>query len=203
MRFPSIAAALLCISGSVEAATFNSIDLNDFFFFPGDPVTISPSGDYATFGESVGVSSVLLSNDPGLGDPGIFLPPDSKFLEFEYLFSEPPANDDEFFAFLFDGATGASFGGAFEFSTTTSSSGTVSFDISSLVGQTIGMQFSLNALPGDNGMIGSFLDVSNLRVGAPTPPPYIPLPASLPLLAGAMAGLGLIARRRKAQTTGA
>lgn len=203
MRSFFVLAVLVGGIGSADAATFNRVDLNNFFFFPGDPVAISSDGATADFNESPTASPVVLSNDPFLGDPGIVIPSFSQFLRFDFFFVEPPSNDDEFFAFLFDGVTGASFGSAFEFSTTATSSGTVSFDVRSLAGQTIGMQFSLNSLPGDNGFTDSILTVSELRVGAVEPPAYIPLPASLPLLAGAMAGLGLIARRRKALTVGA
>ena len=71
--------------------------------------------------------------------------------------------DDEFFVFLLDAATGFSVGPAFEFLTQTTSSGTVGFDLSSLTALTLGLQFELGALPGDSGT-GSRLTISNVRL---------------------------------------
>ena len=72
---------------------------------------------------------------------------------------------------------GLSPGPAFEFFTDSSSTGTVSFDLTSLTGETLGLQFQLSALFSDTGF-DSTLTVSNVRLeqsGAPA----VPEPMSL------------------------
>ena len=154
------------------------INLNDFFFFAGDPVTIAPDGSSATIGELDGVSPVLLSNDPGLGDPQVIIAASGVSLIFDYNFVEGSGSNDEFEAFILD-STGASAGTGFEFFTQSTSSGTVSFDLSGLTGEPIiGLQFQLSALSGDADL-NSIVTVSNVRLESPA---VIPEPSSIHLM---------------------
>lgn len=193
MRLSFLVAGFLSIAGVAQASTVTDIDLNDFF--AGTGVSIAADGSSASFVEDSSLTSVFLSNDPFLGDPNVVLPAAGRTLSFDYSFVEDASsNDDEFFAFVLDTSTGFSAGSAFEFASTDTSSGTVSFDLSSLVGTELGLQFQMSALPGDQAFT-STLSISNLQlIDAMVP---VPLPTSLPLLAFGAAGLGLMARRKR------
>lgn len=119
-------------------------------------------------------------------------------LIFDYNFVEGVGNnDDELGAFIIDAATSNSAGPTFEFFTQNTSSGTVSFDLSALTGQTIGLQFQLSALPGDVDL-SSIVTVSNVRLESPA---AIPEPSSILLFAVGVIGLvirGLRSRRAAA-----
>ncbi len=150
-----LVAAVLC---PLSAAP---IDLNDFFADP--TVTVAPDGSSAILGEDPGLGSVLLANDPGLGDPNVIVPALGVAVFFDFDFSEGAGEADEFGAFVVDAATGLSAGPLFEFFTQTTSNGTVSFDLSPLVGMTLGLQFQLTALPGDAGL-SSTVTVAQVRL---------------------------------------
>ena len=91
----------------VSNSAIISIDLNDFFADP--TVTVTSDGNSALMAEDPIFLTVLLSNDPFFGDPGISVPMDLLSLDFNYDFTEGPVdNDDDFFAVVFDGNTGDS-----------------------------------------------------------------------------------------------
>ena len=164
------------------------VDLNDFFADP--TVMISVDGFSALLEEPPpgGLSLVILSNDPGLGDPPILSGGPSKTLSFDFDFVLAAGESDAFDAFVIDLTTGVSAGPGFEFFADTSSAGTVTFDLSTLPG-TIGLQFQLSSLPGDSGS-GSTLLVSNVQQQT-----TVPEPGTLLLLCGGL-GTSLLARRR-------
>ena len=148
--------------GGPAPPTVTHINLNDFFADPTVTVAVEPST--ATLLEDPFFSPVLLANDPFLGDPNVIIPSAGASLVFEFDFVEGAGSeDDEFGAFIIDASTGLSLGGAFEFFTQDTSTGTVSFDLSTLVGTTLGLQFQLSALPADLDF-NSSLTVSNLRI---------------------------------------
>jgi len=193
------AALLLGLGSGPAAATVMPLNLNDFFpVDPADPVTITPDGSSATIGEDPFFSPILLTNDPGAGHPTIIIPAPGRILAFEFDFDEPAGvgNDDEFGAFVLDGSTGSSIDPAFEFFAADTSSGTVEFDLSTLVGELLGMQFQLLAGPGDDpfASLTSTVTISNLRLVDPV---AVPAPGSLVLLLGA-ALLAAGARMRRA-----
>lgn len=136
------------------------LDLNDFFSDP--TVSVAANGAQATLSEDSGFPFVLLSNDPGLGDPNIIVPVANTLVEFDYNFTEDILGNDQFSAFLTDD-NGLSFGGMFSFVSNNTSSGTIAFNLSSLVGQTLGLTFQLASLPADNSL-SSVLEISNLRL---------------------------------------
>ena len=70
------------------------IDLNDFFADP--TVTVTPDGSFASITEDPGLSAVLLSNDPGLGDPNVIIPGLGVLLSFDFSFNEAGGELDEF-----------------------------------------------------------------------------------------------------------
>lgn len=161
---------LLFVSGLTEAQA-TLIDLNDFFADP--TVTVAVDGSSAMIAEDPFFFSVLLSNDPGLGDPEVIVAAAGVSLLFDFDFVEGPVGeDDEFGAFLIDAGTGFSLGSPFEFFIDASSAGTVSFDLSGLVGTTLGLQFQLGALLGD-AAFDSLVTISNVQlqtVSVPEPP---------------------------------
>lgn len=191
-----LASWTLTLAMPLDAATV--VDLNDFF--ADSTVTVSMGGTMALLAEDPLISPVLLSNDPGLGEPVVIFATTGglpNMLSFEFMFLEPDLpsqNDDEFGAFVIDAATGLSVGPAYEFFTSSAGSGAVSWNLGPLDGLTLGLQFQLNALPGDVDL-DSTVKVSNVQLN-PTPPP-IPEPASLAIW-GMLAWFGHVGLRRRA-----
>ena len=71
-------ASLLFLQGQTWAV---SVDLNDFY--AAGNVNIALDGSSATMVEDPAYGSVYLSNDPSLGDPGIYVPLNSISLTFD------------------------------------------------------------------------------------------------------------------------
>lgn len=173
-----------CFVLPVHAALIN-IDLNDFFSDPS--VVVSPSGTTATLNEDSSFSPVLLINDPGLGDPNVIIAAANRELVFDYSFVEGAGENDQFTAFILDGNTGGSLGGAFEFYTDSTDSGTVRFDLSSLsLSGSYGLQFELASF---DRSYESFATVSNVVLDT-ADAQAVPEPSTLFLLMmGCLAGI--------------
>jgi hypothetical protein len=169
-----------------------AINLNDFFADP--TVTVAADGSSAFFAEEPGFSTVSLSNDPGLGDPNVIIPGAGIGLFFDYSFVEAAGEDDSVFQFVLDGVTGGSLGAMFEFSSTASSSGTVFFDLTSLVGTQLGLSFSLQSGVADTGS-NSTLTISNVRLD---PIAAVPAPIALVNLLLGLGGLSVFRKRKRA-----
>ncbi len=166
------------------------IDLN---LFVADPsVTIAVDGGSAIMREDhdPGVGRVLLVNDPGFGDPEVIIPGINKLLSFDYSFVEGLGEDDSFGAVITDASTGGSVGSPWEFFTSASSSGTIGFDLSALVGLTLGIQFQLERLPGDAAS-DSIVTVANVALGQAA------IPAPLMLMNVGLIGLGAVRLRQR------
>jgi len=191
MRFLKCLEAGLFISllGFGAATQAGPIDLHDFVADPS--VTIAVDGDSAIMREDSdpGVGTVVLVNDPGLGDPEVIVPGLSRVLSFDYDFAEGLGEDDEFGVFVIDASTGAGVGASWVFFTSATSSGTISFDLSALIGVTLGLQFQLERLPGDMSS-DSAVTVSNVALG------QAPAPAPLMLMVIGLLGLGTVGFRR-------
>jgi len=150
---------LMSFMVSPAGAAIIPVNLNDFFADPS--VTVTADGTSASITETPALFSTLLVNDPGLGDPDIIIPGAGTILSFSYDFTEAAGENNEFGVFIVDGETGGSAGSAFEFFTQDSGFGTISFDLTSLAGQTLGLQFELTALFGD-AEFDSAVTVSNV-----------------------------------------
>ena len=149
------------------------IDLNDFFADP--TVTVAADGSSATLVEDPFAGTVLLENNPAVGDPEVITVSAGSVLQMEYSFMEPAGNEDEFAIFLLDGSTTGVFLDSFIL--TDSGSGTVGFDLSPYAGLTLGLSIQLNALFGDFGLDSAAV-VSNPRIVTAT----VSEPASIALL---------------------
>ena len=169
--------ALVCLGNTTFAAPI-LINLEKNFYYD-DPVEFEDDGYTAVLNENAQYATVLLSNDPFLGDPNVIIPGENTLLSFEYDFVEPDnGNNDEFVFFLFDSDT---FEFIDEFFVSSSSNGSYSFDLSDYLGQTLGLQFELNPVLFDdpnNELADSALDstvrISNMllnTVATPVPEP--------------------------------
>jgi hypothetical protein len=183
---------LLGVPAKASAAVID-INLNDFFADPS--VAVAADGSSALMEEDPTLSFVLLVNDPFFGDPNVIIPGPATQLIFDYNFSEGVGEDDQFRASVFDSDTGLTPSG-FEFLTADSSSGTVAFDLSGLVGSTLGLQFELSSLLNDTD-IGSWVELSNVHLE--TPDVSVPEPAGLLLFIVALLGLAVAARLNRSQ----
>jgi len=167
------------------------IDLNDFFADP--TVIVELDGSSAEMTEDPPSSPVLLANDPGLNDPNVIIPGPGRFLFFDYDFAAGAADKDEFGAYVLDGDTGLSVGPQYEFFTDATSAGTISFDLTGLIDQTLGLQFQLSTLPNDLGF-DSIVTVSNVRLASAAAP--IPEPATMILVGTGLFGLIGLGRKK-------
>jgi hypothetical protein len=191
---PFLCSILLLLGVPAKAsASVIDINLNDFFADPS--VTVAADGSSALMEEDPTLSFVLLVNDPFFGDPNVIIPGPGTQLIFDYNFSEGIGGDDQFRASVFDSDTGLTPSG-FEFLTADSSSGTVAFDLSGLIGTTLGLQLELSSLFTDTG-IGSWVDLSNVRLE--TPDVSVPEPSALLLFIVALLGLTVAARLNRSQ----
>lgn len=186
-----VVAGLLFVCGQAMAVP---IDLNDFYADP--TVTVSADGSSALMAEDPFFSTVLLSNDPFFGDPGVFIPLDSATLTFDYSLSEPAGNDDYFFVWLFDWSTYTvlqdAHGNDLSFSLADSGSGTVTWDLlgAGFLGTTVAMEFQLNANIVDT-LLTSQVTVSNVQINP------VPEPATLFLVGSGLIGIILARRKMK------
>src|SRR5262245_41654844 len=89
------------------------INLNNFFADP--TVIVAPDGLSAVLTEDPVTGFVLLSNDPGFGDPNFIIPGLGVSLAFDFAFAKAGlGSNDEFAAFIIDANTGSSVGTGFE-----------------------------------------------------------------------------------------
>lgn len=141
------------------------IDLNQLFHDVGAPIDIAADGSTTTLHENPPVGDVFLSDLPGLGDPELLIASAGAQLVFDYDFVEAAGNFDSFNFAILDGLTGIQLD-PFTLFFLDSAAGTARFDLSSLVGLTLGFQFDLGPQEGDDGS-ESTLTISNVRIETP------------------------------------
>lgn len=188
-----VAVAALVLPALAQAVP---IDLNLFYRESGAPITIAADGSSAMLSEDPSIFVVYLSNIPGIGDPALLTPAAGATFSFDYNFVEAPDNADIFHFALLDGGSGNPLA-PYDMLFSDSASGTALFDLSALVGTSIGLQFEL--LPDlalDLGF-GSTLTLANLRFDKPvipTEPPAVgvPEPGTWALM---LVGLALVSLR--------
>jgi hypothetical protein len=184
LSLPGFLLPLLLVAVQAHASP---IDLGDFFADP--TVTVAADGSTATLAEDPSLSPVLLVNNPGFGDPNVIIPGINTFLEFNYVFNEPVLNEDEFGVFVIDATTGSSAGMAYEFFLSVSGSGFISFDLTSLVGKILGLQFQLSSFFADAALT-STVEISNVQLVERV----VPVPSTIFLLGLGL--LGIVLKRR-------
>ena len=145
-------------------------DLNDFTASP--YVIISPTGNSATISQNSLSSFVFLEHNP-VFDPVQIIPRAGLSLEFDFNFVKATGKNDEFSAFLLN-QLGVPIGLVFEFFTRGSSKGTVSFDLSSLSPDPVGLVFVLTDFNSVGDLHSSSVEITNVRLvskGVPTTEP--------------------------------
>ncbi len=184
-------ATCLGVFSTSASATVVDIDLNDFF--ADLSVVVEADGSSAKISEDACCASVILSNDPSFFDPNVIIPSAGALLKFDYDFTEGTDNDDEFFAAVLDGS-GLSILG-FELTLDATTNGSISWDISSLVGP-LGLHFQLDSFenPFDSSIhLASMVTVSNVRIETPD----VPIPPVTGLMFLSLVWLNIARRSRK------
>ncbi len=150
------------------------IDLNDFTSSPS--VSINPTGDSAILSQYRFSPFVFLEHNPAF-DPAQIIPGAGVSLKFYFNFVKAPGGDGEFGAFLLD-QSGEPIGMGFEFFTRDSSKGTVSFDLSSLSSNPVGLVIILTEINLTGDKRGSSVEISNVRLFSNDPATDLPRPTS-------------------------
>lgn len=143
------------------------VNINQFKVIPveaADSVIIAADGSSVTIPENSDFISVILSNDPGSGDPRIIVAGEGVIIQFEYEFTEGDGEDDVFEAFII-GSNGPIAGENTEFLIDDTNSGTVVFDVSTSIGEPfIGLQFQLSSRFVSDSGTSSSVTISNLQI---------------------------------------
>jgi hypothetical protein len=177
----------------IDTVLSTPIDMNLLFHEPGAPIGIAADGSSATLAEDPNVFAVFLSNVPDFGDPRLLTAAAGARLAFDYDFAEAPDNTDIFHFALLDGELGHALD-LFSLFVTQSGSGSASFDLSALVGTSLGLQFELVPDPQADHGFDSLLTISQLRVE--TPVIAVTEPGALALLALGLTAVMMLRRRR-------
>jgi hypothetical protein len=136
------------------------VDLNDFISSPS--IIVNPTGNSAILSQYPFSSFVFLEHNP-VFDPPQIIPRTGVSLKFDFNFAKASEGDDEFGAFLLD-QSGVPMGPPYEFFKGDASKGTVSFDLSSLSSDPIGLVIFLTEINSFAGMGGSSVKISNLQI---------------------------------------
>ncbi|MDM8535264.1 PEP-CTERM sorting domain-containing protein [Desulfobacterales bacterium HSG17] len=187
-RIMVVLAFLLFPFATVNAGTI-AVDLNDFY--ADLSVYVSADGSSATMYEDEVFMTVFLSNDPYLDDPGIPVPENLLSLNFEYTFTEAIDNDDEFFAWVFDGDSGDEIDFIL---LDESDSGTVSWDLSGIdpAITLLGLEFQLSSWENS---VESFVNIDNVYLTTASSTSPVPEPGTMFLLSSGLIGLFSMRRR--------
>ncbi|QQO55060.1 MAG: PEP-CTERM sorting domain-containing protein [Thiohalocapsa sp. PB-PSB1] len=180
LRNPTIAIAFMASAmifpTPLVAMPLDIGDTGGFVVSDSTLVSFGPAINQAVLLEDALFGVTYLSNDPFLGDPGIFLPADAVSLTFDYSFTTTGSDSFQvnlldasgaplFFSFLHDGvALGA---GSF-------SGEDISVDLLtlSLPGNVVGLDFVMTSNIGDP-TIDAVLSISDVQINTAVPEPAI------------------------------
>ena len=188
-------AACLAIGYSATAsATVIPIDLSGFYIL-GDSLSVSADGSSASFSEGFSLTQQL-SDIPGYGDPNVVTATNGAYLQFDYNFNMPTSdgNVDSFHAGLLDGNTGNLLDSSYQTYIYSSGSGQIQYELSSLLGDTLGLEFELVSEFGDAGFT-STLTISNVQLVTKDVVATVPESGTGLLLLAGLLGMGLNQRR--------
>ncbi|MCF6283068.1 MAG: hypothetical protein L3J28_12860 [Candidatus Polarisedimenticolaceae bacterium] len=161
-----IVALLASMLTPIHAYGVTVINAINFSTFQADSgITISVDSSLATLNEQLGKSSVLLVNDPGVGDAVVMSGGTGSQLIFDYELTKNVGDNDEFGFFLIDSATGSPLSVESTFYTKSPGVGTVTISLAEYASVQLGMQFQLVSLPNDQATTAT-VAISNLRTEA-------------------------------------
>ena len=150
---------LLFFLPNITLASVIPLSFHDFF--ADATAVVSADGSSATLTENSVFGLTLLSNDPGLGDPEIIVAAANTKVIFDLEFDAAAGGHDGFTAALTD-SNGLPII-AQSFFSTQSVSASIELDLSTLIGQQLGLSFSLERLFGDSNL-NSIATLGNLRL---------------------------------------
>lgn len=138
----------------------------------------SPPDTLAVFKQSTSSNVVALWNDPSptSAHQPLIVAQKRMILLFDYVLYEhgtDTGNAEQIWAGITDITDGTALGGQYQFKADMFTSGTVAFDLSDLVGQTVGIRFEMRPHPTTLDVLSNgHLNVSNLRTT------IVPVPAA-------------------------
>lgn len=201
-RIPGVLLGVLLFFVATGPAFADPVDLTDTNNFADDDgfgptfavdVNVPPGG--VTINEFFFGFSPWVNDPVGLGHNQIVAPGDTVSFDFRFTIGAG-VNFDTFSARIYDPTTGFTVGGL-SFSTTSTSAGTVTFNVPGVAPGVLGLEFAIfSGIFGGDIALTSTAVITNLDV---TSPGAVPEPASAALFAAAGLFVALARRRKQAR----